>query len=136
MSGARYARGMTGAPKRKRVLVAEDDPAIRKLLQTALASRYDVDVAEDGTQALAILARTPPPDLLLCDVMMPGIDGVTVAKRAKQSAATKHIPIIFLTAKTGSLDVIAGIQAGAKHYIAKPFLISDVLAKIAKVLGV
>ena len=131
---------MSGAPadqRRRLILVAEDDPAIRVLLEKALGTRYRVESAIDGPTAFARLSAPgkPTPDLFLCDVMMPGFDGVTVAKKMRGVPALKNVPIIFLTAKGGPKDVIAGIQAGAKHYVTKPFVISDLLAKVAKVLG-
>ena len=131
---------MGGAPadqRRRLILVAEDDAAIRQLLEKALGSRYQVESAVDGPTAFARLSAPgkPTPDLLVCDVMMPGFDGVTVAKKMRAVPGLKNVPIIFLTAKAGPKDVIAGIQAGAKHYMTKPFLIADLLAKVAKVLG-
>jgi len=68
-------------------------------------------------------------------VMMPGLDGLAVAKEVKKDANLKSVPIIFLTAKTAAPDVIKGIQVGARHYITKPFKIEDVLAKVKKALG-
>lgn len=119
----------------RRILVAEDDPAIRDLLARSLGQRYDVVVAADGPQALALANQTPPPSLVLLDVMMPGLDGIGVAQRMKMIPALKRVPVIFLTAKDGPLDVIKGIQAGARHYITKPFKLADVLDKVRKALG-
>jgi DNA-binding response OmpR family regulator len=116
-------------------VIAEDDPAIAAMLQKVLSVHYDVTVAHDGKSAL-VLALTPPrPSLLMLDVMMPGMDGLTVAAEVKKSPELKGTPIIFLTAKTGATDVIKGIQSGARHYITKPFKIDDVLAKVKKALG-
>ena len=131
---------MSGAPadqRRRLILVAEDDAAIRELLVRALGTRYQVESAVDGPTAVARLTSPgkPMPDLLLCDVMMPGFDGMTVAKKMRAVPALKGVPIIFLTAKSTPKDVIAGIQAGAKHYVTKPFVIADLLGKVAKVLG-
>jgi DNA-binding response OmpR family regulator len=120
---------------RKRIVIAEDDPAIASLLHKVLSPHYDVVVAHDGRQALALAGQQPRPALLLLDVMMPGLDGLGVATQIKKSAELKGIPIIFLTAKTGAADVIKGIQSGARHYITKPFKIDDVLAKVKKALG-
>jgi DNA-binding response OmpR family regulator len=122
------------APK-KRILIAEDDPAIRTMLTKVLSQHYDLVVASDGKAALARAGEAPAPDLLLLDVMMPGLDGHAVAAAARQLPGLKAIPIIFLTAKTGPAEVIKGIQSGARHYITKPFKIDDVLSRIKKVLG-
>lgn len=119
----------------KRVLVAEDDPSIRELLERCLSREYEVMVAKDGHEALALATKKPHPHLVLLDVMMPGVDGFGVAARLKMAPDTKRIPVIFLTAKDGAQDVIRGIQAGARHYITKPFTVSDVLSKVKKALG-
>jgi DNA-binding response OmpR family regulator len=127
---------LSGAPSiRRRIVVAEDDPAIATMLEKVLSQHYDVVVAHDGRQALLLAAQQPKPALLLLDVMMPGLDGLGVAAEIKKSPDLKTIPIIFLTAKTGATDVIKGIQSGARHYITKPFKIDDVVAKVKKALG-
>lgn len=127
---------MSGAPgHRRRIVIAEDDPAIAAMLEKVLAQHYDVSVAPDGRQALVLAARPPRPALLMLDVMMPVLDGLAVAAEIKKSPELKAIPIIFLTAKTGATDVIKGIQSGARHYITKPFKIDDVLAKVKKAMG-
>jgi DNA-binding response OmpR family regulator len=123
------------AAKKRRVLIAEDDPSICTMLAKVLSQRYDVVVATDGKSALARAAETPAPDLLLLDVMMPGLDGHGVAAAVRQLPGLKGIPIIFLTAKTGPAEVIKGIQSGARHYITKPFKIDDLLLRVKKVLG-
>lgn len=127
---------MSGVPAvRKRIVVAEDDPAIATMLQKVLSQHYDVVLAQDGRQALALAQTQPKPSLLMLDVMMPGMDGHAVAAEVRKSADLKSVPIIFLTAKSSASDVIKGIQSGARHYITKPFKIDDVLAKVKKVLG-
>lgn len=127
---------MSGAPAiKKRIVVAEDDPAIATMLQKMLSAHYDVVIARDGHQAIALAASPPKPALLLLDVMMPGIDGHGVATEIRKIPDLKSVPIIFLTAKSAATDVIKGIQSGARHYITKPFKIDDVLAKVKKVLG-
>jgi DNA-binding response OmpR family regulator len=127
---------LSGAPgTRRRIVIAEDDPAIAAMLEKVLAQHYDISVAHDGRQALVLAAQPPRPALLMLDVMMPILDGLGVAAEVKKSPELKAIPIIFLTAKTGATDVIKGIQSGARHYITKPFKIDDVLAKVKKAMG-
>jgi DNA-binding response OmpR family regulator len=127
---------LSGAPAiRRRIVVAEDDPAIASMLQKVLSQHYDVSVAHDGKQALVLALQPPRPALLLLDVMMPGLDGLGVAAEVKKDPNLKSIPIIFLTAKTGATDVIKGIQSGARHYLTKPFKIEEVLTKVKKALG-
>ena len=118
----------------KSILVVEDDEAVRTLVSRQLATEYTVYQAADGQSALNVLGTIKPPDLILCDVMMPGMTGIQLAKRLKSVEAYKHIPIIFLTAKTGALDVIEGINAGARHYITKPFNMKELLEKVAKAI--
>ncbi len=122
---------MTNPPK-KRILIAEDDADLADLLKRLLSPIYDVTHAPNGEIALR-LAQEDPPDLLLLDVMMPGLDGFDVAERLNMGE--RRFPVIFLTAKTGSLDVIRGIQKGARAYITKPFQIKDVLEKVKKAIG-
>jgi len=122
-------------PDRKRILVVEDDESVRKLLERALSNAYEVETAADGITALRRLNRQPAPDLVLCDVMMPGVDGLSVARNMKAGALTKQIPIIFLTARSSPQDLIQGIQAGARHYITKPFKLDELLKMVRKVLA-
>jgi DNA-binding response OmpR family regulator len=119
----------------KRIVIAEDDPAIGTMLLKVLSQFYDVVVTKDGASALAAAGKQPPPDLLLLDVMMPGMDGHAVAAAARALPGLKSIPIIFLTAKTGPAEVIKGIQSGARHYITKPFKIDDLVQRVKRALG-
>jgi DNA-binding response OmpR family regulator len=119
---------------RKRILAADDDPAIRKMLERVFARDYAVTVAPDGHSALALAIKTRP-HLMILDVMMPGMDGFTLAQQARSQPELKGIPIIFLTARDTPQDTIKGIQAGARHYLTKPFKIDDITAKVKKTLG-
>ena len=119
----------------KRIVIAEDDPAIGTMLVKVLSQFYDVVVTSDGASAVAAAGKQPPPDLLLLDVMMPGMDGHAVAAAVRLLPGLKSVPIIFLTAKTGPAEVIKGIQSGARHYITKPFKIDDLVMRVKKALG-
>jgi len=125
---------MTDGP-RKKILVVEDDPEIALLLRKVLEKQYAVEHAGDGRAALRVMEHPPQPDLVIADVMMPQLDGISMVRFMKANPNLKKIPVIFLTAKTSSHDVISGISAGAKHYITKPFKIDDVLKKVQSVIG-
>src|SRR5688500_14014632 len=120
---------------KKRILIAEDDPAIAVMLTRILRQDYEVVHVADGPSALARAAAEPRPDLLLLDIMMPGLDGLDVARRVRLHPELKKIPIIFLTAKSAPTDVIKGIQHGARSYITKPFKLDEVLSKVKKALS-
>lgn len=122
-------------PRKKRILLAEDDAAIAALLLRVLRPHYDVVHAADGQSAILLAAESPVPELLLLDVMLPAADGYLVASRARAIPHLKNVPIIFLTARAAPNDVIRGIQHGARHYIQKPFRIEEVLSKIRKTIG-
>jgi DNA-binding response OmpR family regulator len=117
------------------VMVVEDDPAIREMLIRSLSASYRVYDASDGQEALEALQRWDAPDLLVLDVMMPRMDGLALARALKGENKTKSIPIIFLTGLDSAKDVVQGINAGARHYLTKPFKIQDLLSKVSKILG-
>jgi DNA-binding response OmpR family regulator len=119
------------------VLVAEDDDALRKMLGHVLGEVAEVHLAVDGMDALAWLRDSNVvPDLVVSDVMMPRLDGLALAQRLKMDPRLSKVPVIFLTAKSTPKDVIAGIQAGARHYLAKPFQRLELLDKVKKVLRI
>ena len=120
---------------RKRILIAEDDPAIASMVFKVLSKHYDVTLATDGNMAVKLAGAQPPPDLLLLDVMMPGRDGHATAAAIRNLPGLKAVPIIFVTAKSGPGEVIKGIQSGARHYITKPFKIDDLILRVKKALG-
>jgi CheY-like chemotaxis protein len=124
-----------GAEKKKRVLVVDDDPTVLEMLERYLGREHEVVVARDGPGAVALATRAPLPDLILLDIMMPGLDGLTVAHRLRMVPELKHTPIIFVTAKDGPMDVVKGIQAGARSYITKPFKLEELRSKVDKALG-
>ena len=117
------------------VLVVEDDASIRAMIVRALGLSYTVFEADDGQTALEILAQIPPPACIVSDWMMPRVDGVELAKRVRADKNLKWSPVVLLTAKNHPLDVVQGINAGARHYLAKPFKMKELLEKVASVLG-
>src|SRR5436305_14315787 len=103
-----------------RILVIEDEPANIQTLSTLLKERgYNVNIATNGRQALEVLGRIRP-DLILLDIMMPEIDGFETCRRIKASTAWREIPIIFLTAKTDTADIVRGFELGDVDYVANP----------------
>jgi DNA-binding response OmpR family regulator len=118
-----------------RVLVADDDPAVRSILVINLEDvGYQVIEAADGDEAVH-LARRAQPDLILLDVMMPGLDGMDVLSILRDHPNTAHIPVVLVTARTADHDVLEGWKAGAAYYITKPFDIDDVLRFVSLSLG-
>lgn len=120
-----------------RILVVEDDPALGKLVRKALvANGYEVEVAEHGLQGLMKIDEAArKPDLLIVDIMMPELDGISLVRALKSQGSTRRIPVIFVTAKSDSKTIAEGISVGAKFYITKPFTIDDLLDKVARALG-
>jgi two-component system response regulator MprA len=115
-----------------RVLLADDDRAIRESLSRALGLEgYEVVQAVDGTTALAA-AQSAQPDVAILDVMMPNIDGLTVCRVLR--AERNRLPILMLTARTETSDRVAGLDAGADDYLAKPFELDELLARIRALL--
>ncbi len=116
---------------KKRILVAEDDPVLATALRDNLEIEgFDVVVAETGDATLAEVSAAPP-DLVLLDVLMPGMDGVEVCKRIRQG---KRVPIIMLTARGQRQDKLLGLKLGADDYMTKPFDLEELLARIHAVL--
>ena len=110
-----------------RILVVDDDPEIVGLLKRGLSYEgYTVETAADGNEALA-KARDHEPDLVILDVMMPGIDGLEVSKRLRQAG---DVPILMLTAKGSVTDIVAGLGSGADDYLVKPFAFDELLARV------
>jgi DNA-binding response OmpR family regulator len=122
---------------RHRVLICEDDPSLSKLVRKALVAHgYDVDVADHGLDGLMkIDLSTTKPDLLIVDVMMPELDGISLVRALKTQGSTRRIPVIFVTAKTDSKTIAEGIAVGAKFYITKPFTIDDLLDKVRRAIA-
>lgn len=120
---------------KKRILVAEDDPQTSSLLVKLLSLDYEMVAVGDGAEALWELQQDPLPDLVVADLMIPEVDGISMIREMKANPRTRKIPVIIITAKDNPRDVIEGINAGAKHYIVKPFKGSDVLEKVKKLIG-
>ncbi|WP_066382379.1 MULTISPECIES: response regulator [unclassified Anabaena] len=115
----------------KNILIIEDEPEIRNNIQQILEfSDFETVVAENGLQGLE-LAKEKQPDLILCDIMMPDLDGYGVLNQLRQDSATASIPLIFLTAKSEWQDLRQGMELGADDYLTKPFEHEQLLQAIA-----
>jgi signal transduction histidine kinase len=114
---------------RPSVLWADDNADMREYVQRLLAKHYDVRAVRDGQSALAA-ARTERPDLVLTDVMMPGLDGYGLLRELRADPLTRSIPVIFLSARSGEEAVLAGLATGADDYIVKPFSAKELLARV------
>lgn len=111
----------------ERILVVDDDTPLAEMIGIVLESEgYDPDYCADGAAALAKF-REVDPDLVLLDVMLPGMDGIEICKRIR---AESGVPIIMLTAKTGTTDIVRGLEVGADDYIVKPFNPKELVARI------
>ncbi len=119
---------------KEKILIVDDEEDILELLRYNLAREgYQIEAAESGEKTLKKV-RTDPPELIVLDLMLPGIDGLEVAKTLKNDPKTQDIPIIMLTAKGEEADVVAGLELGADDYITKPFSPRVLLARVRAVL--
>ena len=116
------------------ILIVDDEEDIRELLQFNLVKEgYDVILADTGERALE-LARNKNPHLIVLDLMLPGIDGLSVCKKLKNEPKTASIPIVMLTAKGEESDIVTGLEIGADDYVTKPFSPKVLIARIRKLL--
>jgi two-component system OmpR family response regulator len=131
-TGGNVAGTATRTTPEARLLVVDDEPNIRELLSASLRyAGFEVATAADGQQAL-MLAESFRPDLLVLDVMMPGLDGFGVVSRMRQSG--RHTPVLFLTARDAAEDKVSGLTLGGDDYVTKPFSLDEVIARIRAVL--
>ncbi|MBI3993440.1 MAG: response regulator transcription factor [Candidatus Lambdaproteobacteria bacterium] len=116
------------------IVVVEDEEDIQELFAHVLKQEgFRVTLSASGEEALRLLERHPP-DLLLLDLMLPGIDGLGVCRRMKEQPATRHVPIIMVTAKGEESDIVTGLELGADDYLPKPFSPRVLVARIRSVL--
>jgi len=118
------------------VMIADDSLLIRAVVQACLeAEGYEVMRAENGTAALEQCELTPP-DVILLDIVMPGLDGYQVLAQLKANPELSHIPVVFLTGRTGMADLVSGLKAGAHDYLKKPFEPEELLARVGSAIHV
>lgn len=121
---------MSEKDQKKTILVVDDAPSNIQVVNSILKDTYSVRIATNGAKALELVKADPPPELILLDVMMPGMDGYEVCSRLKADPETKDIPVIFLTGQTESADETRGFDVGAVDYIHKPFSPAVVQARV------
>ena len=123
-----------GGDKRKKILLVDDDDSLRMIAREALQyQNYIVIEASDGNQALELL-RSHKPDLVLLDIMLPGVDGLQIAQIIKSNISTSHIPVIFLTARGQTEDKVKALKSGGDDYLVKPFDSTELAARIEAIL--
>src|SRR5437016_7376569 len=126
------AATVTSSQTKRRVLVVDDEDNVTHLVSSALRfDGFETVTAASGTEALAAVAQNDP-DLIVLDVMMPGMDGLGVLQNLR--AAGSQVPVIFLTARDTANDRIGGLRAGADDYVVKPFSVEELLARVHAVL--
>jgi DNA-binding response OmpR family regulator len=117
-----------------KILVVEDDPSIRRIIALAVkGDGHKVVEADSGDEGLSAV-RTQSPDLVLLDVMLPGLDGIEVCRRIKSDPALSSTAVVMLTAKGEERDIVAGLDAGANDYVTKPFSKAVLLARLRAAL--
>jgi two-component system cell cycle response regulator len=121
-----------------RILIAEDQPDMNRILKNFLiAEGYEVSIASNGIEAVAYFESDDNiPDLVLMDIMMPELSGIEATRLIRQKQLQKYVPIIFVTAKRETEDIVAGLKAGGDDYITKPFSFDELIARIGSVLRV
>ena len=120
---------------KKIILVVDDAPDNIQLLGGLLKTDYKVKAATSGDKAITIANKSPQPDLILLDVVMPEMDGHEVCKILKSEASTKHIPIVFVSGNTSAEEIKQGLDLGATGYLGKPIDSSELNALIHKILS-
>ena len=116
-----------------KILVVDDERAVRESLRRALELEgYEIELADDGIEALEALEANGEPDAMILDVLMPGLDGLEVARQLRRGGS--RLPILMLTARVEVDDRVAGLDAGADDYVTKPFALDELLARVRALL--
>jgi two-component system alkaline phosphatase synthesis response regulator PhoP len=118
-----------------KILVIEDDPATSRLVEYSLRHQgYEVVKASNGLEGIR-MARSEAPDLVILDVMLPGLDGFEICHRLRSDAATARLPILMFSAKAQEIDKTTGLKVGADEYLTKPAAPADIVARVQKLLA-
>lgn len=117
-----------------KILVVDDELSIRELVKYNLEKAgFIVECSDDGLKALSLI-KDNPPDLIVLDLMLPGMDGLEVCRNIRQMEKTKYLPVIILTAKAGEIDRVVGLELGADDYLTKPFSPRELVARVKTIL--
>jgi DNA-binding response OmpR family regulator len=120
---------------KKKILIVDDEPNIVMTLEYAFKKLvFEVFIARDGSEALQILENNCP-DIVLLDIMMPGIDGYQTLKYIKSKAELKETKVVFLTAKNNTSDIEKGLKLGADKYLTKPFSVKKIVSEVLELLN-
>lgn len=136
-AGIQRASGTPGAfapAGKKTIIIVDDDASQRARLRSAAELYYDVVEAKDGMEAVELVAKIPAPAMIICDVVMPRVDGFTLAKIMKSNPNTKRIPIMFVSSRNSPQDVTQALVLGACHYFPKTTAVGEIVAKIRKIV--
>jgi CheY-like chemotaxis protein len=128
------APGSFKAPGRKTILLVDDDAVMRSKLRAALEPWYEVIEAKDGMEAVELTAKIQPPAMIVSDVMMPRVDGFTLAKILRGNPILKRVPIMFVSSRNSPQDVTQALVLGACQYVPKSTPVSEIVAKIRKIV--
>ena len=123
------------APTRKTILLVDDDSVMRTRLKAALEPYYDVVEAKDGMEAVDLAGKMAAPAMIVCDVVMPRVDGFTLAKIMKGNPVMKRVPIMFVSSRNSPQDVTQALVLGACQYVLKSVPVGDIVAKIRKIVA-
>lgn len=142
ITGAGIARPSTapqsfapgGRPAKKTILLVDDDASMRQRLRVALEPFYEVIEAKDGMEAAELAATIQPPAMIVCDVVMPRVDGFTLAKILRSNPIMKRVPIMFVSSRNSPQDVTHALMLGACQYVQKSTPVGDIVAKIRKIV--
>jgi putative two-component system response regulator len=119
--------------EKKKILVVDDEPFVLSAITDTLNEKYDVCGVNNGEEALSVLSGLVP-DLIMLDMMMPGMDGLEVCRKLKENQLVKNVPIIFLTGMGQITDIEKGFTAGAECYIVKPFSAVELIKKVDDII--
>ncbi len=120
---------------KKTILIVDDDASMRQRLRVALEPFYEVIEAKDGMEAVELASKIQPPAMIVCDVVMPRVDGFTLAKILRGNPIMKRVPIMFVSSRNSPQDVTQALVLGACQYVNKSTPVGDIVAKIRKIVA-
>ena len=121
-------------PGKKTIMIVDDDITQRARIRAGVEPYYDVVEAKDGMEAVELVGKMAPPAMIVCDVVMPRVDGFTLAKIMKGNPNTKRIPIMFVSSRNSPQDVTQALVLGACHYFPKTTSVAEIVAKVRKIV--